>query len=193
MSEIVDFETVIALGAAVGAGVLLLAGACAVAGYGLAKAIEQVARGGQAGFTAEMQRAIGELRGREQASVEESVVDGLRSLRILRQAFDQMAKDRNGQVIETVATARGRSEEILVGLRFSHAEAGIGVRIDGHGNMVLVADPTIVDSQVIDEVRADLETTYTSIAVAETMKTLKYSYAVSRPSPRQCLIVGERT
>lgn len=202
MSEVVDFDTIIDLGLGVAGAVIGLGAACAAAGIGLGVAVTrlvavgtaQAVKGGVKGFTQGMNAAVERLTPREeQGGVEATEVDGLRSLKTLHQACERIARERGGQLVAEIRDARGRKQDVLVGVTSPEAKAGIGVNVDPSGRLVVVADPSVVPQGLIDEFRDDLETTYTAIGVEEALRTLRYRYRSTRPSAAQRVIVGERT
>lgn len=201
MSEVIEFETVIALPAAVAVGVAGLAVAAVAGGVMLGTAVTRLVaretaatiRGVREGFTDQMEKAVQKLTAPAEGGADETPVDGLRCLRTLRQACEQIAIDRGGNLVETIVDARGRKQEILVGIVYDRAPSGLGVRIDDQGNLLVVADPSVVPRDVIDEFRKDLETNYTALGVAEALRTLNYNFGVTRPGAGQIVISGERS
>lgn len=111
------------------------------------------------------------------------------NIELLKQAVEFLAKELNGEIVDKIFDYYGKEmTDFIIAIKTEKIFRGVGVKIE-NGEVKLVGDFYQVHS-AIDNFQKNLVKTYTSLAVANSLKSMGYNVQMQK-SKEKVVIYAE--
>jgi len=101
-------------------------------------------------------------------------------LQLLKHVVEQIARELNAEVVNTIKDYRGNTLSVLIGVRSSIFHRGLGVTVNSKGEVEIVGDFYRVPMSEIERFKQLLTQYYTALALTQSLTQLGYSIQMQK-------------
>jgi hypothetical protein len=96
-------------------------------------------------------------------------------LQLLKHVVEQLARELNAEVVNTIKDFYGNTLSVLIGIRSSIFHRGLGVTVNSKGEVEIVGDFYRVPMSEVERFKQLLTQYYTAYALTSALASLGYS------------------
>jgi LEA14-like dessication related protein len=101
-------------------------------------------------------------------------------LQLLKQVVEQIARELNAEVVNTIKDYYGNALSVLIGIRSSIFHRGIGIIVNNKGEVEVVGDFYRVPISEVEKFKQLLTQYYTASALTSALANLGYSVQIQK-------------